>query len=176
MSTTTSTPVYRNEVADYLNVAASDASAADYKLLNVMETVDENPNAQTTEKHYTANKSASTLTTGYKTQFPIAGDLYADDDVMEWLRDIGEEQKIGVETDLVRVRLYQPIASKENTYYARRFRVSPEISGITGAGGEIVAIGGNLNTVGDVVVGEFNTETKAFLSLAELAAQSISGS
>ena len=95
-------------------------------------------------------------------QFPITGDQYQDNDVSEFIRDVAEEQKIGVETDYVRVRLYQPIASKENTFYARKFRVSVEVSSITGAGGEIVSQEGNLNQVGDVVIGEFNTATKTF--------------
>lgn len=173
MSDTKGTPVYRYEVADYLNLAAAGASTPDYKLLNVMDTVDENPNAQTSEKHYTADKSATTLTTGYKPQFPIKGDMYAENAVMEWLRDIGEEQKLGVETDYVRVRLYEPIQGKDNTFYARRFLVSPEISTVSGAGGEIMSISGNLNTIGDVVIGEFNTETRTFKSLADVAADTI---
>ena len=87
-------------------------------------------------------------------------------DVSEFIRDIAEEQQIGVETDFIRVRLYQPIASKENTFYARKFRVSVEVSSITGAGGEIISQEGNLNQIGDVVIGEFNTQTKTFTAAA----------
>lgn len=155
------TAILRNKVADYLNTSPGEV-AATFSLMNVFETVDENPNAQVVEKHYTSDKASTRLTAGYAPQFPITGDQYQDNDVSEFIRDVAEEQKIGVETDYVRVRLYQPIASKENTFYARKFRVSVEVSSIAGAGGEIISQEGNLNQVGDVVIGEFNTATKTF--------------
>ena len=162
------TAVTRNLIADYLDIG--DSGSADFHLMSVFETIDENPNAQTTQKHYTADKSATTLTTGYQTQFPITADLYKDNEVVEFIRDIGEEQKLGVEADYIRVRLYEPIAEKENTYYARKFRVGFEVSSIAGAGGEIVSIDGNMNAIGDAVIGEFNTETKAFTEAGTPAA------
>lgn len=167
MPEATTTPIFRNQIADYLDVGTDGTS--DFQLMSVFETIDESPNAQTVEKHYTANKSATTITTGYQQQFPITGDLYHNDKVMEFLRDIGEEQKLGVQADYVRVRLYQPIESKENTFYARKFRVGFEISSITGAGGEIVSVEGNMNAMGDAVVGEFNTQTKTFTEAGEAA-------
>ena len=162
------TVVTRNLIADYLDIGA--AGSADFRLMSVFETIDENPNAQTTQKHYTADKSATTLTTGYQTQFPITADLYKDNEVVEFIRDIGEEQKLGVEADYIRVRLYEPIEEKENTYYARKFRVGFEVSSIAGAGGEIVSIDGNMNAIGDAVIGEFNTETKTFTEAGTPAA------
>lgn len=162
MSEGKGTAIYRNLVADYLDIG--DSETPDIHVMSVFETIDENPNAQTTEKHYTSDKSSTTLTTGYQTQFPITADLYKDNEVVEFIRDIGEEQKLGVEADYFRVRLYQPIAAKENTYYARKFRVGFEISSITGAGGEIISIDGNMNAIGDAVVGEFNTDTKKFIA------------
>ena len=155
-----STPVFRHLIADYLNVGTTEAP--DFQVMQTFENIDENPNAQTVEKHYTANKSASTITTGYKTQFPFSTDLYINDAVVYYIRDIAEEQKLGEQTDYIRVRLYEPIADKENTFYARKFRVGFEISSVSGVGGEIAAIAGNLNTLSDVVVGEFNTATRTF--------------
>ncbi len=157
---TANSPVFRYEIADYLDIGT--ASAPDIRVMSVFETIDENPNAQTMEKHYTNNKSATTFTTGYKPQFPITGDLYKDNEVIKFLRDIGEEQKIGVTADYYRVRLYEPIDGKANTFYARKFRVGFEVSAISGAGGEIVGVEGNMNTIGDLVIGEFNTVTRKF--------------
>jgi len=154
------TPIYRYLVADYLNVGTTDEP--DMQVMRTFENIDENPNAQTTEKHYTANKSATVITTGYQTQFPITADMYQNDAVMEYLRDIAEEQKLGQQTDYIRVRLYQPIEDKENTFYARRFRVDVEISGISGAGGEIMSLSGNLNAQTDAEIGEFDTTTRTF--------------
>lgn len=167
------TPVFRNLVADYLDVGT--ASKPEICLMNVFSAVDENPNAIPTERHYVSDASATVITTGYKPQFPIASDMYKDNKVLEFIRDIGEEQKIGAETDYIRVRLYQPIAEKENTFYARQFRVGFEITGISGAGGEIMSIEGNMNTIGDVVIGEFNIETKIFTPAALAAVQSLGG-
>ena len=166
MAESKGTVVTRNLVADYLDIGNSEKP--DIRVMSVFETIDENPNAQTTQKHYTADKSATTLTTGYQTQFPITADLYKDNKVVEFIRDIGEEQKLGVESDYFRVRLYQPIPEKQNTYYARKFRVGFEISGITGAGGEIMSIDGNMNAIGDAVVGEFNISTKTFTPASEI--------
>ncbi|MEG2841857.1 MAG: hypothetical protein RR900_00085 [Ruthenibacterium sp.] len=154
------TPIFRNLVADYLNIGTT--LAPDICLMNVMEGIDENPNAIVVEKHYVSDASATVITAGYKQQFPITGDLYKENKVMEYIRDIGEEQKVGVETDYYRVRLYQPITGKVGTYYARKFRVGFEIASISGAGGEIMAIEGNMNTVGDVVVGTFDVGTRTF--------------
>ena len=144
------TAILRNKVADYLNTEPGGESPA-YHLMNVFETIDENPNAQVVEKHYTSDKAATKLTSGYAPQFPITGDQYLDNDVSEFIRDIAEEQQIGVETDFIR---------------ARKFRVSVEVSSITGAGGEIISQEGNLNQIGDVVIGEFNTQTKTFTAAA----------
>lgn len=160
MSEAVGSPVFRHQVADYLDVGT--AETPDIRVMSVFETIDESHNAQTKEKHYTANKSATTITTGYKPQFPITAALYKDNKVVEFLRDIGEEEKLGVEADYYRVRLYQPIAGKENTYYARKFRVGFEISGNTGGGGEIISIEGNMNSQRDVIIGEFNTVTRTF--------------
>lgn len=159
------TPVFRYQVADYLNVGT--AEAPDFRMMSVFENIDENPSAQTVEKHYTGDKSATTITTGYKQQFPITADLYKDNAVIEYLRDIGEEQKLGVQTDYIRIRLYQPIPGKDNTFYARLFRVGFEIASFAGAGGEIMNMDGNMNAMGDAVIGEFNTQTRTFTSASE---------
>ena len=67
MAESKGTVVTRNLVADYLDIGNSETP--DIRVMSVFETIDENPNAQTTQKHYTADKSATTLTTGYQTRF-----------------------------------------------------------------------------------------------------------
>lgn len=154
------TPIFRYMTADYLDVGENGSS--DIRVMSVFTGIDENTNQQTVDKHYTGDKNASKFTTSNQPQFPITADMYKDNIVTEYLRDIAEEGKIGVSTDFYRVRLYQPITGKDNTYYARKFRVGVEVSGIAGSGGEIMNISGNLNGQGDVVIGEFNTETRVF--------------
>ncbi len=159
-------PVYRKWIADYLDVGTEEAP--DVRVMNVFETVDEEPTAQEEQKHYTSDASATTFTTGYQTRFPIKGDVYTDNKVAEFIRDIGEEQKLGVQANYYRVRLYQPIEGKENTYYARKFRVGFAISSIGGEGGKIVGIEGNMNAIGDAVIGEFNIATKTFTAKTDV--------
>lgn len=162
-------------VADYLQIGSTN------ELMSVFEQIDENPTAQVDEVHFTCNKTSTKNTKGYAPVFPISARMYKNNSVAEWLRDVGEEQKTGsdCETYYYRVRLYQPIEGQDNTYYARRFKVSAEISGITGAGGENMVIAGNLNSVEDVVIGEFNTVTRTFTAtgtLVRLEVASVPGS
>lgn len=159
------TPIFRNMLADYLDVGT--ATTPDVRLMNVFETVDESPNAQTVDKHYTSDKSSSTITTGYQTQFPITGDRYKDNVVTDFITKIAEEQLLGVQALFYRVNLFRPIEGKQNTYYARKFTVEFAIDTLGGAGGEIATIEGNMNAQGDVIVGEFNTQTKEFIADGE---------
>lgn len=160
-------PVFRKWIADYLDVGTEEAP--DIRVMNVFETIDEEPTAQEEQKHYTSDASATTFTVGYQTKFPIKGDLYKDNKVAEFIRDIGEEQKLGVQADYYRVRLYQPIEGKENTCYARKFRVGFAINTIGGEGGKISGIEGNMNALGDAVIGEFDTTTKTFTAKSDIS-------
>lgn len=159
------TPIFRYLIADYLDVGTE--STPDFRLMNVFETIDESPQAQTTDKYYVADKSATTLTTGYQTQFPITGDRYKDNAVTDYITAIAEEQKLGVQTSYVRVNLFKPITGKDNTFYARRFTVGFAIDTLGGAGGEIATVEGSMNAIGDVEIGEFNTTTKTFTASAD---------
>ena len=79
------------------------------------------------------------------------------------LYNVGRNQLCGAEAefDYVRVELFQP-GESENTFKARKFKVSVEISSYSGAGGETVTVSGNLNAVGDFIDGTFNTKTRTF--------------
>lgn len=164
------TPIFSNMTADYLDIGTE--AAPDIRVLNVFENVDESPNAQTVDKHYTSDASATTITTGYQTQFAITGDRYRENEVTDFIAKIGEEQKLGVQATFYRVNLWEPIkdtegAIKENTYYARKFTVGFAIDNLPNTGGEIRQIEGNMNAIGDVVIGEFNIKTKTFTAAAE---------
>lgn len=155
-----SKPIFRYLIADYLNV--SDTEEPVYKLLQTFETVDENLNPSTVEKHYTANKTATTIHTGYAPSFAVTGDRYQDDGVAEYLAVIGEEQRVGVVTDMVRVNLWAPDEIGTSKYLARRFKVAPSVETLGGAGGEIANVTATLNTVGEVEMGSFDIQTATF--------------
>ena len=112
------------------------------------------------------DKAATTYIRAYETVFPFETDLIADEDAVTFIYDVGRNQKTGgdAETDYVRVELFSPVSAPEtpNTFKARKFRVSIEVSSTEGEGGNIVKVSGNLNAVGDFVDGTFDTSTKTF--------------
>lgn len=202
-----STPVFSYREADFLDIGT--AATPNVLPLLVVTQLDESPQAKTTERAYVPAKNATVLTTGYQTQFPFNTDEYEDDEVTAFIRDIAEEQKLGVQCPYYKVRLHQPIevyavtasapadwatkykdyytvsggvysnvtgaeapqwaastyyekTSQENTYYARKFTVGFAIDSVTREAGGIKTISGNMNAIGDVVIGTFNTTDKAF--------------
>lgn len=161
--------VMRYQIADYLNTGKTPTEA--YSLMGVgFNTLDENPAAQSDGKTYIHQKSQTSHIKGYQTQFPFDTDLIASEAAVMALYDVGRNQKTGAdaELDYVRVELFQPIAEKANTFKARRFKVSVEVSGIAGGGGESIKVTGNLNNVGDFVDGQFDTTTKKFTATADV--------
>lgn len=155
-------PVYAYMEADYLDIGSGDEP--NIQFMEFFTTHNESPNAQTTERQYVPHKNTTTLTTGYQTQFPINMDEYKNDAVGAFIRDVAEEQKLGVSCDYYKVRLHQPVEGIENTYYCRKFVVGFAIDSISREGGAIKSIEGNMNSMGDVVIGKFNTATKAFIA------------
>lgn len=155
--------VMRYQIADYLNTGTSGAET--YSLMGVgFNTLDENPSAQSEGKTYICDKTQTSHIKNYQTQFPFDTDLIASETAIMALYDVGRNQKTGsdAEMDYVRVELFQPIAEKDNTFKARKFRVSVEVSSIAGGGGETMKVTGNLNNVGAFIDGEFETTTKTF--------------
>lgn len=157
--------VMRYQVADYLNTAEAGASAETYSLMGVgFNTLDENPSAQTDGKTYISQKAQTSQIKGYQPSFPFDTDLVKDEAAVMALYAVGRNQLTGAaaEKDYVRVELFEPVASKENTFKARRFRVAVQVENVTGEGGGVMKCTGNLMGVGDFVDGEFNTTTKTF--------------
>ncbi len=154
--------VMRYDIADYLNTGTTTPS---YALMGVgFNSLDESPNAQKDSKTYIHQKSQTSTIKGYQTTFAFDTDLISSDDAVMKLYDIGRNQKTGAnaELDYVRVELFQPDGTTENTFKARKFKVAVEVASISGEGGGNVKVTGNLNGVGDFVDGTFNTETKTF--------------
>lgn len=158
-------PITPDMTADFLDIGTSETP--DYQLLRVFEQVSENPNMKTITKHYTANKSATEIPIGFQTDIAIKGDMYKNEKVVNWLRDIAEEQKLGTQANYCSVRLYQQIEGKTDVCYARKFVVSPVITDINKTGGEIINMSGSLKPQGDVVVGEFDLAAKTFTPATE---------
>ena len=105
--------------------------------------------------------------TGYETVFPFESDLIPEQEPILALYNVGRNHCTGSEAEFeyVRVELWEPVASKENEFAARKFIVSAEISEVSGD--TDIQVSGNLNAVGDPIDGTFNTQTKTFTAATE---------
>lgn len=155
--------IMRYEVADYLNTGK--AGSEEWAFCGTgFNTLDENPAAQMDTKVYISDKAASSTVKSYQPQFAYDTDLMKSEEAIMDLYQIGRNELTGTaaERDYLRVELFEPVADKENTFKARKFRVAVEVASCAGAGGEAIKVTGNLHGIGNFVDGEFNTATKVF--------------
>lgn len=171
MAETVLTEVTRNLEAEYFNLGTSEEPQ--WTLGRVFTQLDENANPITTSRHYTVDKNATKKTTGFEAQHPFSLDMYSNDDVSKKIRDIIEEQQLGITLQICKVRLYEPTdeGPEHKKYYARLINVAVE-GNKTGTPGELVVYSGNFNQQGDLVVGDFDTSTSTFTPKAAAAAAS----
>lgn len=156
--------VMRYDIADWLNVGTT--LVPEWALIGTgVNTLNENPNAQIDTKTYINDKAATSSIKSYQPQFPFDADLMTDQKAIMFIHKIGRNQLTGAaaETDYIKVDLYDPcVVGSTQFFKARKFKVSIEVSGAAGAGGETVVSTGNLNTVGDVILGYWDTVAKTF--------------
>ena len=153
--------------AYYLDVEATKASSAtaDIQLMNVGVTkFEESSNPTEKSTQYIGDKSKTNKVTGYDNQFAIESKNIKNNKVVEYLYSIFRDRKTGkyAQQDLFIVELWNPIASQENTYKARKLLTTAVISSKTSSPGESITFSGDLKGVGDFVDGTFNTSTKTF--------------
>jgi len=152
--------IRRHQYADYLNVGTT--ADPEWALMGTgFTTLDEEPNAQTESVKYVCDSSSSTSVVGYETSFPYEADQIKEEAAINTIYEVGRNHLTGgdAEREYVRVELWDADTTA-NTFKARKFVVSIEVSSI--AGENKMQISGNLNAVGDPVQGTFNTSTRAF--------------
>ena len=158
------TAVLRHMIADYLNVGTSDKP--EYVLMGTgFTTLDESPGAQTDSVKYVNEKSSSSSITGYETSFAYEAEHIQEEKAVDALYMVGRNHYTGsdAEFDYIRVELWNKGAG-ENEFEARKFLVACEVSDYSGENKQVLK--GNLNAVGDPVLGTFNTETRIFTEAA----------
>lgn len=158
----------RYQQPDYIDVSGGSGSPR-FELLGFGVTqLDNSPSAQTTSKRYVNQKSATQSIGSYEWTAPLEFDLIRSEKAIEFIADIGENEKTGVDAETLYVKVYmnKPVASKQNTFEAKQRRVAVEIADFSDNDGEIQG-SGNLLGKTDWVNGEFNTETKTFTSATE---------
>ncbi|MZK53654.1 hypothetical protein [Clostridium beijerinckii] len=171
MSNVKAKKVTRNLIADYLNIAPT-AAEPDYRLMGYgFNTLNETFGAQVDTKTYVNESTASSTTRAYQSQFPYDYDLAVDGEgkydtaAPEYLQEIGELHKTGsdCETDYVKVKMYKPVVEGSTRYFeARKFVVSIEPTNTNGAGGETMVATGNLNCMGNPVLGYWDSVEQTF--------------
>lgn len=161
--------VQRHQFADYLNIGTSDSPK--WVLMGVgFTTLDETFGAESESEKYVSEASSSSSVVSYTSVFPFEARLIKSQDAVNALYHVGRNHLTGsdAEFEYCRVELWDqkmdssaPVA---NTFAARKFLVSAELSGVSGEKKQ--SMSGNLNAVGDPVDGYFNTATTTFEEVA----------
>lgn len=157
--------IMRYQIADYINVGETET---DYALMGAgFSALNEATGAQTETTTYISDKASSSYIKGYETSFDFDTELILEEAATAKIYDVSRNQKVGsdAETEYVRVELFKP-TDEENTYEARCFKVSVEVSDITGEGASAVKLSGSLKVLGDFTDGTFNTDTRVFTPCA----------
>lgn len=155
--------VQRYQIADYLNINQADDEAENYVLMGTgFTTLDEEPGAQSESTKYINEKSASSDIVSYETKFPFEADQVEDQEAIEALYKVGRNHLTGSDAqfEYVRVELNRKAGTGSTSFEARKFLVSAEISSFEGE--NKMKMSGNLNAVGDPVLGTFDVSTKKF--------------
>ena len=162
------TTVLRHKIADYLNVGTD--SAPEWVLMGIgFTTLDESPGAQTETTKYINEASASSCVTGYETSFPYEAEHIVEEKAIDAIYMVGRNHCTGEDAgfEYVRVELWNKASGSgvsTNSYEARKFRVSCEVSDYSGENKQTIS--GNLNAVGDPVLGTFDISGKKFTAAA----------
>lgn len=124
--------------------------------------LNESPSAQTTSKRYINQSSSSQSVTGYEWSSSFNTDQIVSDKAIEHIRNIGEMQKTGSDTEAeyIIVDLDKPGAD-EGSFRARKIKVAIAVDSFDDNDGEL-GISGNFLGQSDPVEGTFTIGTKTF--------------
>ena len=149
--------------ARYLDVAGYGASESNIQLMNVgFSKFDEKSNPTEKSTQYIGDKSKTNTVTGYNNQFDIESDRIKNDNVNDYCYDVFINRKTGTDAQTYLYLVDLADSTAENTYSARKIRVSTVIESCTNNPGESKVFSGSLKGVGDFAYGTFNTSTKTF--------------
>lgn len=124
--------------------------------------LNESPSAQTANKRYINQVSATQSITGYEWSTSFNTDQIASDKAIEYIRNIGEMLLTGAdtETEYIIVDLDKK-ASEENKFRARKFKVAIAVDSFDDNDGEL-GISGTFLGQSDPIEGTFDISTKTF--------------
>lgn len=146
----------RKVQANYLKV--NDA----FELLGTGFTeLNESPSAQTTSKRYVNQSSASQSVTGYEWSTSFNADQILSEKAIEHIRNIGEMQLTGAETETEYIIVDLDKEAQTAGYRARKFEVAIAIDSFDDNDGEL-GISGSFLGKSDPVEGTFDISAKTF--------------
>ena len=124
--------------------------------------LNESPSAQTTSKRYINQSSASQSVTGYEWTTSFNTDQIVSDKAIEYIREIGEMQKTGddTETEYIIVDLDKP-AAKDSGFRARKINIAIAVDSFDDNDGEL-GISGSFLGLSDPIEGTFDASAKSF--------------
>ena len=129
----------RYQQPDYIDVSGGKESAQ-YELLGFGVTqLDNSPSAQTTSKRYVNQKSATQSIGSYEWTAPLEFDLIRSEKAIQFIADIGENEKTGADAETLYVKVYlnKPIPEQANKFEAKQRRVAVEVAEFSDNDGEI---------------------------------------
>lgn len=144
--------------ANYMDVDGT------FELLGAgFEELNESPSAQTNSKRYINQSSSIQRVTGYEWNSGFNADQINSEKAIEYIRNIGEMQKTGeeTETEYLIVDLDKP-GTAEGTFRARKFKIAIAVDSFDDNDGEL-AITGSFLGQSDPVEGTFTVATKSFV-------------
>ena len=146
----------RKVQANYLKVGET------FELLGTGFTeLNESPSAQTTSKRYINQSSASQSVTGYEWTTSFNTDQIVSDKAIEHIREIGEMQKTGAETETEYIIVDLDKEAQTSGFRARKINIAIAVDSFDDNDGEL-GISGSFLGLSDPIEGTFDTSTKSF--------------
>lgn len=123
--------------------------------------LNESPSAQTSSKRYINQASSTQSITGYEWSTSFNTDQIASEKAVEYIRNIGEMQLTGsdTESEYIIVDLDKP--AKTSGFRARKFKVAIAVDSFDDNDGEL-GISGSFLGQSDPILGTFDTIAKTF--------------
>ncbi|MGH4125598.1 MAG: hypothetical protein ACREV6_22020 [Clostridium sp.] len=142
--------------ANYLKAKAA------FELLGTGFTeLNESPSAQTSSKRYINQSSASQSVTGYEWNTSFNADQIVSENVIEHIRNIGEMQLTGADTETEYIIVDLDEAAVTTGFRARKFNVAISVDSFDDNDGEL-GVSGSFLGLSDPILGTFDTVLKTF--------------
>lgn len=123
--------------------------------------LNESPSAQTASKRYINQSSSSQSVTGYEWNSSFNTDQIVSDKAIEHIRNIGEMQKTGADTETEYIIVDLDKEAQTTGFRARKFKVAIAVDSFDDNDGEL-AISGSFLGQSDPVEGTFDISAKTF--------------